>query len=61
MNGEGLYVFENGARYSGHWLNGKYDGEGVYTNSQGKETHAIYKEGKVEKNLDEEPVKTTNQ
>ena len=55
MNGTGEYVFENGARYSGQWVNGKQNGEGTYTDSRGNVTHAIYKDGKVEKKIEEQP------
>ena len=51
MSGQGEYVFENGARYKGSWANGRYNGEGTYTTSTGKVTHAIYKNGKVEKEI----------
>ena len=53
MSGQGEYVFENGARYKGSWANGRYNGEGTYTTSTGKVTHAIYKNGKVEKVIED--------
>ena len=53
MSGQGEYVFENGARYKGAWANGRYNGEGTYTTSTGKVTHAIYKNGKVEKVIED--------
>ena len=52
MSGHGEYTFASGARYVGAWANGKYNGEGTYTDPDGKTTHAIYENGKVIKDLD---------
>ena len=58
MSGQGEYVYASGARYVGAWLNGKFHGEGTYTDAEGKSTHATYSNGKAV-NIPDAPQGTT--
>ena len=53
QTGKGKFTYANGCVYEGDLVDGVPEGEGTYTTSTGKVTHAIYKNGKVEKEIED--------
>lgn len=45
LNGYGLYVFENGEKYKGNWLNGLFHGKGEYYYASGNFYQGTFFEG----------------
>jgi hypothetical protein len=44
--GFGIYIWTDGRKYEGQWLNGKQHGEGKYVLPDGKEKIGIWENGK---------------
>jgi len=44
--GRGVFLWPDGRKYDGMWLNGKQDGLGTYMTANGKAKQGEWKEGK---------------
>ncbi len=44
-NGQGLYIWTNGDKYQGQWLNGKFNGQGAYTWVDGSKYSGAWQHG----------------
>jgi hypothetical protein len=51
MHGRGVYIWKDGTKYEGNFLNGKIEGVGHYLNKDGKILAGLFKNGKYSKDI----------